>query len=370
MDEHPVRPEAGAVARGLHEAKQSALRGKFGKAARGLGKALGAAGPSFGVAVVLAFFVILIGVEEGPRALRGYLSLRNFQVTVSEVTITGVVALGSLLVIISGGIDLSVGSVVALVTVVTMKVYTLVYHQTGGSIAQASLVAVPAGVLIGGLCGMVNGLVITRMKVSPFVATLGMMSIARGLAYYVADLKDIAFPEGVKPRWAKLLQQVHPDTVFNPGAWSLAALAGLTAVFLRFHVQGRYTYAIGSNESTARLCGVGVERTKVLVYTLAGLFAGWAGVLSFANLGGSPSSSQGLELEVIAAVVIGGASLAGGQGGVGGTLLGLLILGLLLNGVRFMGVAVEYRYILIGAVIIMSTALGRLRREAVSKGVV
>jgi ribose/xylose/arabinose/galactoside ABC-type transport system permease subunit len=130
---------------------------------------------------------------------------------------------------------------------------------------------------------------------------------------------------------------------------------------LRYLVLGRYAYAIGSSEATARLCGVPIARTKIVIYTLAGLLTGWAGVLRFASVGGDPSGSVGLELEVIAAVVIGGASLNGGQGTVGGTLIGVLILGLLLNGVRLLGMPVDIRYILIGGVIIVSTALSRWR---------
>ena len=122
--------------------------------------------------------------------------------------------------------------------------------------------------------------------------------------------------------------------VFDPGVWSVVVLAGLVAVVLRFTVFGRYCYAIGSNEATARLCGMGVDRTKVWIYTLAGLFAGWAGILLFAHgSSGDPHAGKQLELEVIAAVVIGGASLTGGQGNVSGTLLGVLILGILENGV-------------------------------------
>ncbi len=152
--------------------------------------------------------------------------------------------------------------------------------------------------------------------------------------------------------------------LFDPGVWSMFALAVVMAVVLRRTVFGRYCYAIGSNEATARLCGIAVEHTKVWIYVLAGLLTGWAGILVFAQgSGGDPTSSVGLELDVIAAVVIGGASLSGGQGSVSGTLMGVLILAILENGVNLFGVAVEVKYILIGAIVIINTALSQWQRR-------
>jgi ribose/xylose/arabinose/galactoside ABC-type transport system permease subunit len=317
-------------------------------------------GPVLGLVTILLTFAVLIFLKDGAWGLRSFVGLRNWQVIVHEGTITAVIALGSLLIIISGGIDLSVGSVVALVTVVTMLAYAAVFRQTH-SMVWASLAAVPVGVLVGGGCGLVNGLVITGLRVSPFVTTLGMLSIARGLALWLAERKAIDFPGGLRPGWVRSVTQVHAPTVFNPGFWSLAGLAVVVAVLLRYMVLGRYAYAIGSSEPTARLCGVPIARTKIVIYTLAGLLTGWAGILRFASVGGDPSGSVGLELEVIAAAVIGGASLSGGLGTVGGTLVGVLILGLLLNGVRLLDMPVDIRYVLIGGVIIISTALSRWR---------
>src|SRR5262249_44004342 len=147
------------------------------------------------------------------------------------------------------------------------------------------------------------------------------------------------------------------------GFWSLAALAVVIAMLLRCTILGRYCYAIGSNEATARLCGVAIGRNKIVLYTLAGLLTGWAGVLSFAQVGGDPGGNRGLELDVIAAVVIGGAGLTGGQGTVTGTLLGVLILGILENGVSAFDVPVEVKYILIGAIIVANTALARWQQR-------
>jgi ribose transport system permease protein len=268
-----------------------------------------------------------------------------------------------LLIIISGGIDLSVGSVAALVTVITMQVFRWVSEGTG-SLALASASAIPAGIAVGGICGLIDGLIITRLRVTPFVATLGMLEVARGVAVWVSGRRLVVFP-GETPGWVKALAQVNVDyLLFNPGFWSVVVLAIGTAVMLRYTILGRYCYAIGSNEMAARMSGVSIGRTKVVIYTLAGLLTGWAGVLMFAQgSSGDPSAGVGLELEVIAAVVIGGASLSGGQGTVLGTLFGVLILGVLQNGVSSFEVPVEIKYILIGAIIVVNTALSQWQRR-------
>lgn len=314
------------------------------------------AGPWVGFVGVLVLFTLLIGLKGG---LGTFLSLGNVEVLLHEGTIPAVVGLGMLLVLISGGIDLSVGAVVALVTVVTMRVYTLLYLQSGPS-PQAGLVAAAAGVVVGGLCGLTNGLLVTRLSLPPFVATLGMFGIARGVAVWLAERTTLAFPDGATPGWVLSLAKT---SLVNPGLWSLAALAIATAVILRLTVLGRHIYAVGSNEATARLCGVNVPRTKVLVYTLSGLLTGWAGVLMFAHSNsGNPTLGEQLELDVITAVVIGGASLGGGKGTVIGALLGVAILGLIKNGVSLFNVPVEMQYILIGVLLLANVALNQWRR--------
>jgi ribose/xylose/arabinose/galactoside ABC-type transport system permease subunit len=318
-------------------------------------------GPMLGLLAILALFILIVW---GRGNLDSFLSWPNIQGLMHQNAIAAVIALGMLVVIISGGIDLSVGSVVALVTVVTMKVFNAL--TTNAGLVPASLAAVAAGVAVGGLCGLVNGTAITQLRVSPFVATLGMMSMARGVAFWLADRASISFRGGVAPGWVKALMvsDVKGWQLFDPSVWSVFALAVFVAVLLRFTVFGRYCYAIGASETTARYCGIAIERNKVAVYTLAGLLTGWAGVLTFANgNSGDPGSSVGLELEVIAAVVIGGAGLSGGQGNVTGTLLGVLILGVLDNGVNFSGVPIEVKYILIGGIIVVNTALSQWQRR-------
>jgi ribose/xylose/arabinose/galactoside ABC-type transport system permease subunit len=319
-------------------------------------------GPVVGLVLVLVLFVVLILAKGGQSALMSFLSLRNLQVLVQEGTIPAVLALGMLLVIVSGGIDLSIGSVVALVTVVAMQVYRWTFDQTGSTI-QASLCAVPAGIAVGGACGLTSGLLVTGFRIPPFVVTLGMMSIARGLAFWISGRTQLAFPRGGRPEWVDLVSEVHPATIFNVAFWSLVVLAAVVALLLRYSILGRYAYAIGSNEAAARLCGVPIERYKILIYSLAGLLTGWAGILFFARgNAGDPSGGKELELKVIAAVVIGGASLKGGIGTVSGALLGVLIIEILGNGVNNFNVPVDVQFILIGLIIVANTAIGQ-RRE-------
>lgn len=316
-------------------------------------------GPVLGLLAVLGLFVLLMALKGD---LSSFLSISNVQVLVHEGTIPAIVALGMLLVILSGGIDLSVGSILALVTVVMMQTYRHLYDGVE-SMTRASWLAVVAGLVAGGACGLVNGLVITGLKLQPFVATLGMLGIARGLAIWLSGRSLLAFPRDGRPPWVDALARVHDERfLFNPGFWSLLGLALATAALLRATVFGRHLYAIGSNPAAARLCGVPVKRTQVLVYTLIGLLTGWAGAIMFAHgASGNPSGAEGLELRVIAAVVIGGASLTGGQGTVMGTLLGVLILEVLSNGVSLFNVPVEVQHILIGVIIIANTALGHWR---------
>lgn len=313
-------------------------------------------GPWVGFAAVLVLFTLLIGIR---GELGTFLSLGNLRVLLHEGTVPAIVGLGMLLVLITGGIDLSVGAVVALVTVATMRIYTSLYAGWGSGPATG-LFAAAAGVLVGGICGLANGLLVTRLKLPPFVATLGMFGIARGLAVWLAERTTLAFPIGARPEWVEVIART---SLGNPGLWSLALLAIVTAIVLHCTVFGRHVYAVGSNEAAARLCGVNVARTRLIVYTLAGLLTGWAGVILFAHSNsGNPTLGEQLELDVITAVVIGGASLSGGKGTVIGALLGVAILGLIKNGVSLFNVPVEMQYILIGVLLLANVALNRWRR--------
>jgi ribose transport system permease protein len=285
-----------------------------------------------------------------------------------HAAVVAAVALGMTLIMISGGIDLSVGYVVSLVTVITALAYRHATLALGLGPDAASALAIAAGLAVGVAAGALNGVVITRLQVMPFVATLGMMGVARGLGQYLSGGHRVTFPDAAHPPgWVPALGQVEPDPawlVVSPSVWSVLVLAAAAAVLLRYTVLGRHCYAIGSNESTARLCGVNVGRTKVTLYTLAGLATGWAGIIQTARSGaGSHDVVAGLELEVIAAVVIGGGSLSGGQGTVVGTLIGALILAVLENGSSRLQWRNEVRFVAIGVIIIAVAALNQWRER-------
>jgi ribose/xylose/arabinose/galactoside ABC-type transport system permease subunit len=264
------------------------------------------------------------------------------------------------IIIISGGIDLSVGSIVALVTVVS----ALLVRDVGWSLP----LAMAAGVVLGGVCGLFNGSMITGLGVVPFIITLGSLKIFRGLAKWLSTSTAVYVPLEAKPWWFGRILATEPEPrwlLVAPGVWILVLLSIALALALRYSVLGRYIYAIGSNEATARLCGINVARVKITVYTLAGLATGLAGLMQFVYLDatGDPVTADGLELQVIAAVVIGGGSLSGGEGTVLGTLIGCLIMSVLNNGCVHAGIPNATQDVIIGAIIVAAVALDRLRRK-------
>jgi len=293
--------------------------------------------------------IVLFGVLE-PET---FLSVYNFQTIVAQTVIVGFGALGMTFVIVSGGIDLSVGSVIALASVVT----AVALREGQGPLASSLL-----GVLIGAVAGAGNGLLVTRLKVVPFIVTLGSMGMARGLAKYLADEQKVDAQAG----WLASVMAKAPTPswlLVAPGTWMLLLLALCMGFVLRRSVFGVHTYAVGSNESTARLCGVNVPRVKLTIYVLSGLFAGLAGVMQYARLTvGDPTTAIGKELDVIAAVVIGGASLSGGVGSIVGSLIGAFLMSVLSNGCTLTGIPNYVQEILIGAIIIAAVALDRFRQ--------
>jgi ribose transport system permease protein len=293
---------------------------------------------------------LLFGVLE-PQS---FLSVYNFQTIAAQTVMVGLGAIGMTFVIVSGGIDLSMGSVIALASVVTAL---SLQHE------YSPLVSSLAGIGAGLLMGLLNGALVARLRVVPFIVTLGTMGIARGLAKYLAGEQKIDAPA----QWLVTVMDKAPSPpwlLMAPGTWLMFGLAILMGFVLQRSVFGVHTYAIGSSEATARLCGIRVPRTKVAIYTLAGVFAGLAGVTQYARLTvGDPTTAVGKELDVIAAVVIGGASLSGGTGGIGGSLIGAFLMSVLANGCTLAGVPNYVQEILIGAIIIVAVALDRLRHR-------
>jgi ribose transport system permease protein len=227
--------------------------------------------------------------------------------------------------------------------------------------AQAALI----GIVFGTLCGALNGVLVAGLRITPFIVTLGTMSILRGVAKGVADEQKIdADPHGLDE-----LMAVLPDELswllLSPGVWITLLIAILAAVLLHYTRLGRHIVAIGSNQHTARLCGVPVARVTVITYALAGLLGGLAGVMEFSRLTvGDPTDSIGLELEVIAAVVIGGGSLSGGQGSIAGTLLGALLMTVIKTGCTHVGVPNWVQEILTGIIIVVAVALDGWRQRS------
>jgi ribose/xylose/arabinose/galactoside ABC-type transport system permease subunit len=293
------------------------------------------------------------------EAIYGYenrfLTANTFRSTANQMVSVGIAAMGMTMIIISGGIDLSVGSVMALTSV--MVAFCL---RGGLSPIPAALMAI----LLGAFCSLVNALMITRLKVVPFIATLGMWGIARGAAKGLAGEQKIDAPAG----WLGthvLVRVPEPSwLLISPGVWALVLLAAAVWIVLKYTTLGRHIFAIGSNETASRLSGVKVERTKLLLYSLAGFTTGLAGVMQFARLTvGDPTTAMGAELDVIAAVVIGGASLSGGEGSVFGSLVGALIMAFLRVGCDHVGVPSWVQEIVIGTAIVLAVALDYFRRR-------
>ena len=247
-----------------------------------------------------------------------------------------------------------VGSIIALTTVTIAASL-----QSGLSPVLSAFV----GVLSGALCGLVNGLIITRFRVVPFIVTLGTLLVVRGVAKGLADEQKIDAP---LTYLIDLLAALPRGSwwIVPPGVWLLLILAFLTGGFLAYTRPGKHIVAIGSNENTARLCGIRVERVKTMVYILAGTSAGIAGLLQFSRLTvGDPTVAVGLELDVIAAVVIGGGSLAGGEGSILGSVVGALIMTVIRSGCSQMGLPNWVQEIVTGIIIVIAVAIDRLRHK-------
>ena len=286
----------------------------------------------------------------------------NLELMLRQCSIIGLAALGMTFVIISAGIDLSIGSITAFSSVI---VAWCLYRNFNGTTALV------VAILGGTLCGVVNGLLITRLKVGPFIVTLGTLLVVRALGKGLAEDKQIEPPQD---SW---LGSLLDPVVGTKGAWHLlpwgvwlTILAAIVmSLVLRYTRFGRHVVAVGSNEHAARLCGVPIDRIKLLVYGLSGLFGGLAGVLLFSKLTvGDPTAVLGMELDVIAAVVIGGASLSGGEGTIAGTILGALIMQTIKSGGAQMSLEVWKQEVITGVIIVLAVGLDRWRvRRAAEK---
>ncbi len=303
-------------------------------------------GPALGLLLVIGIFTLLMDTPAR------FLSPNNLRIVLSQTVIVAIGAIGMTLIIISGGIDLAVGSTIALTGVVT---------ALGINAGMPPSLALASGILVGGVVGVVNGLVITRLKVVPFIATLGMLGIGRGVAKWLANQQTVNMPA----TWLNELLVMFPNPAWllvAPGVWITIVLAVLAAIVLRQTVFGRRVFALGSNEAAARACGIATDRLKIWIYGLAGLLFGLAGVMQMSRLRqGDPTVAAGSELDIIAAVVIGGGSLSGGEGSILGSMIGALIMAFLRNGCQQVGWPNYVQEIIIGVIIVVAVAVDRWR---------
>jgi ribose transport system permease protein len=306
------------------------------------------------LAPFLGLILVLVIFSSIPDVQSRFLRAANLKSVATQSVIVALGALGMTLIIISGGIDLSAASNIALSSVVTA------YAINAG---LPPLLAIVLGMATGGLVGFINGSLITGLRLVPFIITLGMMGIARGVAKWMAGNQKIDAPL----TWVNELMAKSPQPswlLLAPGVWLMIFLAVAMAVFLRYTVFGRHVFAIGSNEATARLCGVRTKRAKIIIYSLAGLFCGLSGVMEFSRLTvGDPTVAVGLELDIIAAVVIGGGSLSGGEGSILGSMIGVFIMSFLRNGCTMMGWPNYIQEIIIGVIIVAAVSLDQIRHR-------
>jgi len=347
-------------------------------------------GPALALVAVYFLFAALEVVHNQRAAVKKapvFLTSDNLRAIVSASAVTGVCALGMTIVVISGGIDLSVGSGIALCA--TVLACSLVKGLDPWLAVLLTLVT-------GSLLGMINGVAISGLRVVPFIITLGTMTAYLGAGKMLADkiahaqtvrpkVIDVGAPnyaDNQVPEWLKVFtstrekalwpRDVGPDVVkqslqwirFPGGVWLALLLSIAVAAMLRYTVFGRYVFALGSSEATARLCGINVPLVRIAVYTLAGMFVGLAGVYQFSRLSsGNPTSGVGLELKVIAAVVIGGGSLSGGRGSILGTLAGAVLMSVIASGCTQLGVSNSLQDVVLGVIIVAAVTLDELRQR-------
>lgn len=389
-------------------------------------------GPFLALAAVVLFFAITDQWMNGDKAT--FLTGRNLTTISSQTATVAVAALGMTIIIIAGGIDLSAGTAIALCATVLAwslkedlgprwlagdstvavakslneaktdlkRIEREIEALAGGEFTPPQVAAklmarseaeeksmqlerrltklksLSAGFAVvmslgcGALCGLVNGLLVSYLRVVPFIVTLGTMQLYLGLSKWIADETTVR-PDRFSQvsDWLVDLLSVRADALWlglPSGVWLTLLLAALLAAALHWTVFSRYVFALGSNEATARLCGINVRWNKIAVYTLSGLFVGIAGLYQFSRLTvGNPTSGTGVELRVIAAVVIGGASLNGGRGSVLGTLLGALIMSVIANGCTMLELRNAVQDMILGVIIVAAVTLDQFRQKSASR---
>lgn len=300
-----------------------------------------------GIVVIFIFVILLFTILS-----RNFLTLGNLTNILIQNADIAIIAIGQTFVIITAGIDVSVGTSVVVSSYITGILISAGYNV---------VLSIIAGLLIGILIGLINGLVVTKLKVTPFITTLGMMSIGRGLVYVysqgipISGLKNPAFT------WL-----ANGKIVFIPTPIVLVFIVGLLAYILLNNMKiGRHVYALGCNEEAAKLAGISITKTIVFVYVMAGLLASLSGMLLTARLSSATASlGSGMEMTSIAAVVLGGSSLSGGKGGVIGSVIGAYLMACLANGFVLLGVNPYWQTVVTGAIIILAVAMDQIRQKS------
>lgn len=314
---------------------------------------------------LLAFASLIVLILVFTFASENFFVFDNIMGILVSTAVIGVLALGSTFVIITGGIDLAVGTVMTFSAVMTGVIITFWNMPIPFGVA--------GGILAGAFCGLLSGLAVAKMKVPPFIATLAMMMITKGLSLVISGTKPIYFPSKSEvPEGAFVFSEISLGSLSKsiigveiPNAVLIFfGIAIVAALILAKTIIGRYNFAIGSNEEATRLSGVNVNFWKITIYTITGAFSGIAGILIASRLSSAqPALGTGYELEAIAAVVIGGTSLSGGQGTILGTVIGALIMSVLTNGLRILSVPQEWQTVIIGFVVIGAVYADILRRR-------
>lgn len=308
---------------------------------------------------ILAFASLVILLIGFGIASPNFMQTSNMIAILQATSVNGVLAIAATLVIITGGIDLSVGTLMTFTAVMTGVVLT--------NIGMPLPFGVLTGIATGAFCGFISGSLVAKMKIPPFIATLGMMLILKGLSLVISGTRPIYFND--TPGFdlisrGSLIGEVFPALPIPNGVLILFLVAGIASYVLSRTVIGRYCFALGSNEEAVRLSGVNTDRWKIAIYTLSGAIVGIGGLIIASRLNSAqPALGLGYELEAIAAVVIGGTSLSGGRGTILGTLIGALIMAVLLNGLRILSVAQEWQTVVTGAIIILAVYADTIRRK-------
>ncbi|WP_123336715.1 ABC transporter permease [Erwinia sp. JUb26] len=317
--------------------------------------------------IIIAFFVLClvvtaigeVQVAKGAWSSNYFLSNENMLIVLRQISINGILAIGMTFVIITAGVDLSVGSVLALSGIVAARFATTNTGLAIGDTAHAVLMPLIIALGIGIVCGLLNGTILARYRLQPFIVTMGMLSAARGLALLTTDGNPVSQLNS-DFRWlgnGYVLGIPVPVILF-------VVLFALAWILLNKTLFGRYVYAVGGNQKSARTSGISVVKIKVLVYTLCGALAGIAGLILTARTGSAQTNAgAAYELDAIAAVVIGGTSMAGGVGTLIGTLFGILIIGVMNNGLDLLGVQSYYQQIIKGALIVVAVLLDPSRKQ-------